>query len=276
MVEATRLVLQPLDSSFRIRCFPNSFGTIGTGRLQEISDSTGDQSLGMVKMLRLNGLQMTYDVQALITEVGRRSHVLQNEALVLAILALAKPRRLGFINQPFLEGTCCTSLWLMLFLSLAFEAELLAAESRLLARARAVSEDVADNDAAIDEVPRMLFGEVATQIVCWGELQMQQSDSLPNKHHKSIPIFTNPYSYWYKSTQIQIPETITILNFKFVFKKFASWTQVTRKYWALSLVIDIHLVDDPSFHQIEMNLQGPEPGRIRTSCVWINISYEFS
>eukprot|EP00434_Breviolum_minutum_P010269 symbB.v1.2.009063.t1/scaffold555.1/size222420/8 len=64
-------------------------------------------------------------------------------------------------------------------------AELLAAESRLLARARAVSEDVADNDAAIDEV--------------------------------------------------------------------------TRKYWTLSLVIDIHLVDDPSVHQIEMNLQGPEP-----------------
>ena len=106
MVEATRLVLQPLDSSFGIRCFPNSFGTIGTGRLQEISDSTGDQSLGcMVKMLRLNGLQMTYDVQALITEVGRwRSHVLQNEALVLAILALAKPRRLGFPNQPFFGG----------------------------------------------------------------------------------------------------------------------------------------------------------------------------
>lgn len=73
----------------------------------------------------------------------------------------------------------------MLFLSLAFEAELLAAESRLLARARAVSEDVADNDAAIDEVPRMLFGEVAAQIVCCGELQMQQSDSLPNKHHQS-------------------------------------------------------------------------------------------
>lgn len=179
-------------------------------------------------------------------------------------------------QSTFFGETFCTSLWLMLFLSLAFEAELLAAESRLLARARAVSEDVADNDAAIDEVPRMLFGEVATQIVCCGELQMQQSDSLPNKHHKSIAIFTNPYSYWYKSTQIQIPETITILNFKFVFKKFATCTQVTRKYWTLSLVIDIHLVDDPSVHQIEMNLQGPEPGRIRTSCVWINISYEFS
>ena len=84
-------------------------------------------------------------------------------------------RGIGFGYSGFGEAT---ATWvqtdLILFLSLAFgtqnvEAELLAAESRLLARARAVSEDAADDDAAIDEVPRMFFGERATQIFGCGE-----------------------------------------------------------------------------------------------------------